>query len=73
MNKKILNRAFSITYRQIYPVCICGKKLMVGYAGRCDCFREIWQINYDTLCNFIRKKIVRDGYTSEEDFNEKVD
>lgn len=46
---------------------------MVGHAGRCECFREIWQINYDTICNFIRKKIVRAGYTSEADFIEKVD
>lgn len=67
MNKKLLDRAFSITYCQMRGCCICGKPLLAGHAGRCKAFRKIWQINYDTIINFVQKRIVRADYTTQAD------
>lgn len=73
MDDDILERAFNITYRQMHGGCMCLKKLTVKHAVKCPLYKEIWFINYRTINNFIRNKIVRDGYTSEADFVEKVD
>lgn len=73
MNDDILKKAFNITYRQMYNGCMCLKKLTVKHAIKCPLYKEIWFINYRTINNLVHKKIIRDGYTSEIDFNEKVD
>lgn len=73
MKNEIIKRAFNITYRQMYNGCMCLGELSVAHAEKCPLFREIWDINYKTINNFIRKGIIKTGYTSEADFIKKVD